>query len=111
MKQTKRRPREFWQDLFAQVEAGGGVTAVARRHGVKARTLRWWCWQLRRDRGAQGRPALLPVVVAPRVVEGTTRGSLLADCIEVVSGDITVRLMGDVEVTQVAALVAALRGC
>ena len=108
---TKRRPREFWQELFEQVEAGDGVTAVARRHGVKARTLAWWCWQLRRDREAQRRPQLLPVVVAPPVAPGAALGRVSLDGIEVFAGEIRVRLVGDVEVTKVAALVAALRGC
>jgi len=104
----KRRPREFWQGLFDEVEAGTGVTAVARRHAVKARTLGWWCWQLRRDRETRAAPRLLPVVVtSPAEVVVTSPAS--STRVEVVTGDVIVRLVGDVDFAQVAALVFALR--
>lgn len=49
--------------MVGEVDAGASVDAVARRHRVKASTLRWWRSQLRKQREAEPVLRLLPVVV------------------------------------------------
>lgn len=60
---STRRSQAFWQKLVTEVERRVAVTAVAERHGVKPRTLGWWCWRLRRKDASSESPRLLPVVV------------------------------------------------
>lgn len=49
--------------MVGEVDAGASVDAVARRHRVKASTLRWWRSQLRKQREPEPGLRLLPVVV------------------------------------------------
>jgi hypothetical protein len=94
-----RRGREFWQGLVEEVDAGERVVDVARRHHVQPGTLSWWRWKLR---GVRREPLLLPVVVRqPTVMDG-------ADSIEILIGDLSIRVRSGTDVAYVAALVAAL---
>ena len=98
-----RRGRAFWDRLFEEVERGENVASLARRHRVKLSTLKWWCWRLRTE--SAGDQRLLPVVVraaAPRFDEVP---------VQVVIGDIGVRVAVGTDVSYVAALVGALRRC
>ncbi|MCK6537534.1 MAG: transposase [Polyangiaceae bacterium] len=102
---AKRHSREFWARLIGEVERGGGVEAVARRHGVRPRTLIWWRWRLGQGPRRSGRKAqLLPVVVrgAPVTFE---RPAL----VELAVRDVALRLETGTDVDYIATLVAALR--
>ena len=70
-----RHDREFWERAYAEVSNGAKVGDVARRLGVRPRTLTWWCWRLRRTGGKPRRATqarFLPVVTAPRDVSTLT---------------------------------------
>jgi len=56
--------------VVGEVDAGASVDAVARRHRVKASTLRWWRSQLRKKRGTEPGLRLLPVVVDEPMLGG-----------------------------------------
>ncbi len=63
---AKSRGKGFWEKAVREVRAGGGLEAVAKRHGVSAGWLGKWCRRLR----AEAAPSsLLPV----RIVEGRVR--------------------------------------
>jgi transposase-like protein len=94
-----RYGREFWRQLVSEVEEGGSVGDVARRHRVRPGTLSWWRWKLKRVAPAE--PMLLPVVVRP-VASGPS-------AIELQVGDLIVRVPTGTDVAYVAKLVAALR--
>lgn len=105
---SKRRGREFWERLSAEVDGGRSAEEVARRHGVKVTTLRWWRWQL----GRQGKksakkkaPALVPVVVKEPSPART-------GYVEILAGGVIVRFEVGTDVDYVAKLVANLeRAC
>jgi transposase-like protein len=107
---TCRRPRGFWEDLFAEVEVEGSVVGVARRHGVNDRTLAWWCWKLRGERrwsaGEAEVPRLLPVVLRDH---GLVSGAVSEIVVE--WRDVRVRVAPGTDVGYVAALLEALRAC
>jgi len=94
--------REFWAQLVAEVDGGEHQASVAKRHHVKHRTLTWWCWRLRSERRVQ--PRLLPVVLKPAV-------SAPDSVLEVVVGDVRIRVPVGADAEYVAALVGALRRC
>ena len=73
-----RHDRGFWERACEEVERGAKVGEVARRLAVRAGTLSWWLWRLRREapKTRHRKPAeFLPVVLAepmrsvPAVVE------------------------------------------
>jgi transposase-like protein len=105
----KRRGREFWERVVAEVESGG-VTRVdcARRHRVRVGTLLGWLYRLRRERGEadggskSGEVRLIPVEVTPR-----SYGSI---AVELRLGhDVALRFDTGSDVGYIAALVTALR--
>ncbi len=100
--------RSFWQRLSAEAEKQG-VGAVAKRHGVRARTLTWWRWKLKRDGALVVRqaPRLLRVVTK----DGPVGGNHRAGAVELAVGDIRVRVEPGTDVQYVAALVDAFRRC
>lgn len=112
---STRRSQAFWQKLVTEVERGVAVALVAERHGVKPRTLGWWCWRLRREDGSSERPRLLPVVVqaAPArsvaVPRAPLRPSHVLRGVEVSAGEIRLRIADEADVAALAALVTALR--
>jgi transposase-like protein len=59
-----RHKSDWWQQRLAEVEEGAEVEAVARQHGVRAKTLVWWRTELKRRARKRTGPRLLPVVVA-----------------------------------------------
>ena len=97
-----RHPRSFWKRLVAETERGGSIGPVARRHGVRPRTLTWWRWRLRHEESGSGAtPQLLPVVVEGH---GPTPRLL-----EIAIADVRVRVEVGSDVAYVATLVGALR--
>jgi transposase-like protein len=108
---SRRRPRSFWEKLVAEADRVGSVERVARRHGVKARSLTWWRWWLRRDAREKAKartkakaPRVLPVVIEAGAVAASS-------VIEIAVGDLRVRVQPGTELGYVTALVEALRRC
>ena len=103
-----RHRADWWAERLDELAEGGDAEEVARRHGVRARTLLWWRSQLRRRPPAKSskRPRLLPVVVrsAARPV-GATPESALEVVVEV--GTTRMTLRGAVTAEHLAAIVAA----
>lgn len=97
-----RHDREFWERACREVRRGAKVHDVARRLGVKPRTLQWWTWKLRDEQSPQV-AEFLPVVAAERTPP-VSRASL---DLEVNGVRLQVELGTDVQ--YVAALVAAIR--
>lgn len=67
---ASRKDRAFYEQLLEEVEGGGAVAEVARRHGIRPKTLSWWLWKLRQSKSKRRGPkraekaaALIPVVV------------------------------------------------
>ncbi len=75
---------------------------VARRLGVKPRTLQWWSWKLRGE-GAPETAGFLPVVA--------TEGEALVSTasVELETHGVRIRVEHGVDVQYVAALLAAIR--
>lgn len=97
-----RHDREFWERACREVRRGARVAEVARRLGVRPRTLQWWSWKLRREQGVQ-QGEFLPVVVA----EGT---AMSAAAVELETNGVRIRVELGTDVGYVAALLAAIRG-
>ena len=104
---------DWWAERLKELSETGDARAIARRHGVRERTLIWWRSELRRrarEKGA-GPPRLLPVVVRAKSPPlPTARSEGLEIFVEVGAARITVR--GAVSVEQLAAIVtASARAC
>jgi hypothetical protein len=101
---AKRHDREFWERACREVRRGAKADDVARRLGVRPRTLAWWCWQLGRKKTARRtrRAEFLPVVTsgAPPIV---------ATRLELDANGVRIRVDVGTDVQYVAALVNALR--
>jgi hypothetical protein len=105
---SRRHTRSFWERLAAEVDKRGAVWPVAKRHGVRVRTLAWWRWKLKHDRAfVVRRPRLLPVVVAGEPAMGTRASQVL----ELAIRDVRMRIESGTDVHDVAALVGAVRQC
>ena len=105
-----RRSRDSWRQLVAEAERTT-YEATARRHGVRAKTLRWWQWNLRDEPrvGAAGAVAsFLPVVVRPTMPVAISAQPNDEVAIELAAG-VRVRVPVGVDPRYVAALVGALR--
>lgn len=110
-----RHAAAWWAERWAEIDAGGDVRAVARKHGVKETTLLWWRTELRRrareDESERAPARLLPVVVkaAPAATPPLTGGDVEV-FLEFGAARLTVR--GDVRAEHLAAIVsAATRAC
>ena len=109
-----RHVASWWAKRVEELSRGEDAESIARRHGVKARTLVWWRSELvRRARekpaSASG-PRLLPVVVdrsRRAIVE--VRDDVLDVVVELDAARIVVR--GAIRPEHLAALVAAARSC
>ena len=100
--------RSFWERLSAEAEKQG-VGTVAKRHGVRARTLTWWRWKLKREGVVVARraPKLLRVVTKDGPMGGDHKSGML----ELAVGEVHVRIEPGTDVQYVAALVEAFRRC
>lgn len=99
-----RHDREFWERACGEVRRGARVCDVARRLGVKPRTLQWWSWKLRDQRTAEA-AKFLPVVAAEH-------GALVSRAaLELETNGVGIRVEVGTDVQYVAALVAAIRAC
>lgn len=79
---------------------GGTVEAVARRHGVRLGTLRWWRTMLRREEKSTA-PRFVPVVVTAAPVAS-------AGHVDVAIRGVRRRIATGTDVTYAAALVCAI---
>jgi transposase-like protein len=109
----ERHRADWWGERIAELAQGGDAEEIARRHGVRTRTLLWWQSELpRRSRKKKGkRPRLLPVVVrsTPRPVRPTPESSVEV-FVEVGAARMTLR--GAVTAEHLAALVSSsARAC
>ena len=109
----ERHRAEWWAKRIEELAQGGDAEDIARRHGVKTRTLIWWRSQLRkkaRDRTGR-KPRLLPVVIrsAPRAAPAPAEPALEV-FVEVGAARMTLR--GAVTAEHLAAIVSAsARAC
>lgn len=101
-----RHARSFWEQRVAEVERGAPLEAVARRHGVNARTLQWWRFELRRQSREQAAPAPVPTLL-PVVVRGGPARMGGAQ-VEITVGRAAMRVPVGTDVEYVAALVGAV---
>ncbi len=109
----ERHRAEWWAKRIEELAQSGDAEEIARRHGVKARTLIWWRSQLRKKARERtgGKPRLLPVVVrsAPRAGRAPAE-SALEVFVEVGAARMTLR--GAVTAEHLAAIVSAsARAC
>jgi hypothetical protein len=98
-----RHERGFWERACDEVERGAKVGEVARRLRVRAGTLSWWLWKLRRESPKRRRrkPAeFLPVVIAEPVRPAV---------VELEASGVRLRVEPGTDVRYVAELVAAIR--
>jgi transposase-like protein len=106
----ERHRADWWAERLEELARGGDAEEIARRHGVRARTLLWWRSQLRRKSAAKSGkgPRLLPVVVrgAARALRAAPE-SALEVFVEVGATRMTLR--GAVTSEHLAAIVAASR--
>jgi hypothetical protein len=101
---AKRHDREFWERACREVRQGAKANDVARRLGVRPRTLAWWCWQLGRKKTTRRarRAKFLPVVISGEQPIVSTR-------LELDAHGVRIRVDVGADVQYVAALVNALR--
>jgi len=98
--------RRFWKRVAAVAERSELThSEVAARHGVSVSALRSWIYRLRRERGSvgPGEPRLLPVRIAA--------SPAVREFVEVVVGEVLVRVPTGTDPAYVASLLAALRAC
>jgi len=105
MKKTVPR-REFWSKLIREVDAGAAVDVVAKRHGVRPKTLSFRRWQLGRARKALTSPRWIPVAVrqAPPIAQTSTSLCVVLPACEL-------RVGVGTDPSYVGKLVASLRAC
>jgi hypothetical protein len=109
-----RHRADWWAKRIEELVQSGDARAVARRYGVRERTLIWWRSELRRRARKDATPRLLPVVVRavlPRAPSPPApRDDELEVFVEIGAARMTVR--GAVSAEHLAALVtAAARAC
>lgn len=105
-----RHTAEWWSERLAELAETGDSRAIARRHGVRERTLLWWRSELRRRARTSEPSRLLPVVLASPARPATTHVAELDVFVEVGAARVTVR--GALSAEHLAALVSAsARAC
>src|ERR1044071_5092868 len=101
-----RHDRAFWASAVGEVERGVDVERVARRLGVRPRTLTWWRWKLGAERVAPRKKGketrLVPVVVEALPIAGGD------GTIEIAIRDVRMRVVSGTDVRYVAALIDAV---
>ena len=107
-----RHVASWWAKRVDELSRGEDAESIARRHGVKARTLVWWRSELvrrAREKPVSG-PRLLPVVVdRSRRAIVDIRDDVLDVVVEFESARVVVR--GAMRPEHLAALVTAARSC
>ena len=107
----ERHRAEWWAKRIEELAQGGDADEIARRHGVRTRTLIWWRSQFRKKarKKTSRKPRLLPVVVrsTARAVPAPAE-SALEVFVEVGAARMTLR--GAVRPEHLAAIVSASAG-
>lgn len=107
---TERRTRSWWASTVVRWR-GSGLNArdFAAREGVSARTLTWWSSTLRRGTRAS-RGSMELAIVAPIEIEVPRRAGASSRSmhVEIMTGDVVVRVEVGTDVEYVGALVSAL---
>jgi len=108
-----RHTASWWAERVGELAATGDARGIARRHGIRERTLKWWRSELRRrardGERAGARPRLLPVVV-----KTPSAAPKASDELEVFVeiGATRLSMRGDVRPEHLVAIVsAAARSC
>lgn len=96
-----RHDREYWERACREVRRGAKIADVARRLGVKPRTLQWWSWKLR-DGLSTERAEFVPVVVAEPA-------AMARAALELETLGVRIRVEHGADIRYVAALIAAIR--
>jgi transposase-like protein len=104
----RRLARAEWEELVREAEAGVTVDHVARRHGVKVGTLKWWCWKLRRGKVARRATKATVQMVPVRVRESARLIEPTDDVVEILVRGALVRVRVGQDVAYIAGLAAAL---
>jgi hypothetical protein len=91
------RGEKFWKKALAAVDAGETQGRVAERFGVSLSAVRYWITKRKHDRT----PEILPVRIAARSNSS----------VELVVGDVVVRVPDSADAAYVVELVRALRSC
>jgi transposase-like protein len=94
--------------LVGEVEAGATLAQVARRHGVRVSTLKWWRWQHRRGKVARSATKATVQMVPVRVREPAQAEKTTIDVVEVVVRGALIRVRVGQDAAYVAELAAAL---
>jgi transposase-like protein len=90
-----------------EVARGGDGEAIARRHGVRASTLRWWGTEFRRRARALPRAAtFLPIVVAPAAASSGSSPADVDVVVEIGAGRVSLR--GALSAAHIEAIVRGL---
>jgi transposase-like protein len=103
-----RHDRAFWSRAVGEVERGADVERVARRLGVRPKTLTWWSWKLGAERVTAKKKKetrLVPVVIEALPVASSDA------TIEIAIRDVRMRIVSGTDVRYVAALIDAVRAC
>jgi transposase-like protein len=97
---------EWWAERIEELARGGDAEDIARRHGVRSRTLIWWRSELRRRaRELTTGPRLLPVVVGAMSPSSTAVAGDVELVVEIGRARMTLR--GALTAEHLAALVTA----
>lgn len=105
---ARRRARAEWAELVREIEAGASADQVARRHGVRVGTLKWWQWQLRRGKVAHSASKAKVEMVPVRVREAARPVAPADDVVEVLVRGAMVRVRVGQDPSYIAELAAAL---
>jgi hypothetical protein len=69
MRRMAKHDAAWWAERIEELAQGGDAKEMARRYGVRERTLIRWRSELVRRARKKSKQRLVPVVVAPRRVE------------------------------------------
>lgn len=101
-----KHEEQWWAARIEELAQGGDAKEIARRHGVREKTLIWWRSELRRRRRRTG-PRLLPVVVSRANPVGMQSDVELV--VEI--GRVRMTMRGAVSGEHLAGIVAASARC
>lgn len=108
-----RHTADWWAERVGELAATGDARGIARRHGIRERTLIWWRSELRRRERELtrhgGPPRLLPVVVKtpPKAPAANAELEVFVEI-----GATRLSMRGDIRAEHLVAIVsAAARAC
>lgn len=112
---ARRRSRQEWKQIVLEWQRSGLRKAqFARRHGLNATTLGFWCWTLKADlEAAPPRLQLLPVQTVPVAGHAGAASDAQRAIIDLTGGALRIEFSLGADARGIADVVAALRerGC